>query len=415
MPISPIEQAYLADQLKDASNGTRNTVGTVLNPFSGGAVSGAYNAVFGGGKQLSGAERQQNEWGDRARQISNTEGISPELRAIVNGSSGYAENMDPASLLKRYETVADARDSKYSEYNDAYNHLQQVFGGTDRSNQYAYDTYKSVFGKGPTAEEFAKILPVFGGAEGRQRGAAYVSELFDQYKQSPEYLQGQSGKYSGDIGRIFQELYGRNATDAESQHFGTQLAGGRDQYDLTNELKSGQEYQTGQDKTFRSGLASELEGYDTSFFNKTKDNVIADYARRGFTGGSSSLDFALTKLMGDIAEKRGSYLAGISSQQYGGNKDAARSDYETSRNRYFQDQDYTRNQNTADTNYFRDRSDSDRDYQRQMSDYYDQIGRQNQSRGVLHSGDWIGLGLQGANAAASFRKPTYNSYDYFNY
>lgn len=396
----------------------------VYDPISQGAGAGYAGSIYpgshfgGGGTALSAGERRQNELEDVRRQINAEGGLSPELLAIINGTSGYAESMDPDSLVKRYQAVADARDSLYGNQNNAAKFIQQVFGGTDQTNQYAYDTYRSVFGRDPTAEEFAKVLPVFGGAEGRQRGAAYISELFDQYKQSPEYLGKQAGQYGDELGGVFQEVFGRGARADETDYFGRMRAAGRTPFEIRQMLEASPEYQTAQDTKFRSGLASELEGYDTSFFDKQKQGIYADYARRGFGAGTSpSLDYALTSLMGDIAEKRGSYLAGISSQQYGGNKNAAREDYRANMSRYFDDQDYERNRKQAELGYYRGRSDEDRDYQRQKEDYFQMLARNKQGRDAFHTGDWINLGLQGANAYANSQsgRTTNNYYDYLNY
>ena len=327
----------------------------------------------------------------------NNGGLTDDERAVIS-TPFNAGNATPDQLISRYGTVSGAQGKE-----DYQNLVKGLYGNQDQLYQYAYDTYNGTFGRGPTASEFAQLLPVFGGTEGRQRGAAYVSQLYDQYKQSPEYIRGQAGGRVDDVQKLFEETYGRQATADEAAHFGTQLAGGRDAYDLGNELKLSPEYQAEQDKTFRTGLASELEGYDTSFFNKQKQGVYADYARRGFAPGNSpSLDYALTNVMGEIADKRGAYLANISSQQYGGNKEAARADYLTGRDRYFADQDYDRNLKQRELDYYRSRGDQDRDYMTQRDDYYNQMSRSKQGQGTLHSGDWLNIGLGAANTAARF-------------
>lgn len=378
----------------------------VYDPASQAAA--AYAATGGWGGSSDG--RNQRELEDRRRQVNNqNQGLDPALLDVINRQVD-ANSLDPNAMIQRYGAVHNAQGT------DAGNYVNQIYGDQDRLNQYAYDSFVSTYGRAPTGSEFAQALPYFAGVNGRQTGSAYLASAYDQYKKSPEYLKTQSGQYSSQIGQLFQDTYGRPPTSAELEHFGTQLAGGQDAYQLGNELKNTQEYQGAQDKKFRSGLASELEGYDTSFFNKAKDSVLSQFARQGGGAGTSSaLDFALTDLMGQIAEKRGSYLAGLSSQQYGGNKDLALGNYRNEQNRYWDDQNYNRARADQNRDYFRSRSDQNSDFLTQQQSYYDQMGRQNQSRGVLHPNDWLNIGMQGAGAYAQARGGGRSTNNYYGY
>jgi hypothetical protein len=375
----------------------------VYDPISQG--TGAYAAAGGFGGSSDG--RRQRELEDRRRQVNQGE-LDPILQEILNQQFD-AGNATPDDLTRRYGAVYGARGT------DPANLIQQIYGDQDRLNQYAYDTFAQTFGRAPTSTEFAQVLPIFGGAEGRQRGAAAVSQMFDAYKQSPEYLKTQAGQYTGQLDPLFDQYLGRDASQSENDYFGQMLAGGQSPYEIEQMLQSLPEFQERKDKDFRTGLASELEGYDTSFFNKAKENVISRAAKAGGGfGTSSALDFALTSLMGDIAEKRGQYLAGVSEKQYGGNKAAARSDYEYGRDRYFGDQDYDRRRRDAEADYYRTRGDDDRDYMRQFQDMMN-FQSKNRGGGPLHTRDWIGIGLQGANTAANIYGATRPSpYSYLN-
>lgn len=378
----------------------------VYDPAS--QAAGAY--ALSGGWSGSSDGRNQRELEDRRAQINGQEGVDQRILDLINNP--YNADATGDQLINRYGSVNEAGGS------DAANFVRQIYGDQDRLNQFAYDSFVSTYGRPPTANEFTQALPYFAGVNGKQTGAAYLAQSFDQYKKSPEYLKTQSGQYGSQISQIFQDTYGRAPTEAELQHFGTQLAGGQDTYQLGNELKNTQEYQQAQDKTFRGSLASELEGYDTSFFNKAKDSVLSQFSRNGGGAGTSSaLDFALTDLMGQIAEKRGSYLSGLSAQQYGGNKDLALGNYRNEQNRYWDDQNYNRARADQNNDYFRSRSDQNSDFLTQQQSYYDQIGRQNQSRGVLHPNDWLNLGMQGVNAYAQSQSGnrTTNNYGYLDY
>lgn len=368
----------------------------------------------GGGTSLSPGERRQNQFNDVQRYLNSRGGLTDAELALINEdmSNGRLEQLTPEQRLARYETLNSSQDQDLRHY------LSEIMRGDEKTFQQGYDTFKSMFGRAPSSTEWAQLVPIFGGAEGQQRGNAAIAQMFEAYKQSPEYLRTQAGQYSDELDPVFDQLLGRDFSSSELDYFGQQLAGGRSMFEIEQMLKQSPEYQQAEDKRFRTGLASELEGYDTSFFNKAKENVISRGARAGGgVGTSSALDFALTNLMGEIAEKRGQYLAGLSSSQYAGNKDAARADYTAGRDRYFGEQEYDRRRRDSQEDYYRDRADDDRDYQRQFNDM---MAMQNRNRGggPLHTRDWIGIGLGATNTAANaygaFR-PQQSPYSFLDY
>ena len=272
-------------------------------------------------------------------------------------------------------------------------------GQTDVLHRNALKSFQDLIGRAPTAQEFTAIIPYFQGENGLNTGRAYLAQYADQLKNTPEALAQRAGQFSEDVGGLFQSNLGRDARENELDYYGRLLATGDiTPYEVEQLIRRLPEYQTAQDTQFRQGLAGELEGYDTSFFNKAKQNVIGQ-ANQGGIGQSSALDFALTQLMGDIAERRGQYLANLSSQQYGGNKQNAIQDYRATQNRFLRDQDYNRDVNRADQEYFRNRSDQNLDYQIQRRDYLDYL---NSQRG-RNTGYGQALGsLAGAGAGAFF-------------
>ncbi len=299
----------------------------------------------------------------------------------------------------------------------------------DLLNKSAYDSFLSMVGRAPTTNEFAQIMPYFRGPGGADTGRSAVAQFAEQYKNSPEALGKRAPEQYGKVGDIFNDLLKRGASQDELDYFGRALSTGEiTPYEVRQFVQQMPEYRTEQDKQFRGGLASELQGYDMDFFDKGKESVISRFAQN--TGGaarSSALDFALTDLMGNIAKERGSYLANLSAQQYGGNKDAAREDYRGSMNRYMGELDYNRQRGDSYTDALRDRSWNARDYEIQRDDFARMMGqgkRQGSQWGSI-AGPLVGAGIgsffgppgsmAGAQLGMSLGGAAGRGYDYLNY
>ena len=195
---------------------------------------------------------------------------------------------------------------------------------------------------------------------------------------------------------IFTNLLKRGATKDEADYFGRMLASGEvTPYEINQFVQQLPEYRTNQDKEFRTGLQDELAGYDEKAFAKEKENILSRYTQAGLQN-SSALDFAMTDALGKLADNRGSYLAQLSASQYGGNKDAARQDYQTSLSRLFGNQDYGRDRSNSQLDYLTQRADQGVDYQRQRDDYLSFLNSQPKQR----SGGLLQGALGGAAALA---------------
>ena len=393
---------------------TQNTTGVAVTAATLNPVLGysAYSSNPFGGHSQGDAGRYQRELNDRRNALNQT-GANADIMSYLNGS--YDPNNQTA-IFNNYANVNAAGNA------DAANFARQLYGDTDKLGQYAYDSYVQKFGKAPTQSDFAQIMPYFTGANGRQTGDAYLATAYKQYLTSPEYAATQAAGKTGDVNSIFNQYLGRNATDAEIAHYGQALAlgpnnGGIDQFNLGQQLQGGTEYQTAQDTKFRGSLADELGGYDAKFLEKNTPGLYSQFANAtGGAGTSSALQFALADMVKNVTENRDQYLSGLSAQQYGGDKQAALADYNRTQDQNWSNQNYTRDLNQAQLDYYRGRSDNNTDYLTQMSDYQSMQGQNNQSRNVLHSGDWLNLGMQGLNTGAQMygasQKPSYN---YFNY
>lgn len=248
-------------------------------------------------------------------------------------------NLTPDQLIQRYTANLG---------NGAYQTQQ------DQAGYQAYQSFNSLFGRAPTSSEFSQILPAFLGPNGNINGNAALSNLQQQYKQNPNLNptspanNQKPADIQGQVTQQFQSILGRAPTADELAHFTNAIQSNQtDAYGLGNFLKQMPEYTNAQDTQFRNSLNDTLQNYDTTEFNREKGSVMADYAARGFAPGASpSLDYALTDLMGKIANNRSAYLANLSASQYGGNKDLAVGNYQNSLN-----QMYSQNQNNLQNNY----------------------------------------------------------------
>lgn len=269
----------------------------------------------------------------------------------------------------------------------------------------AYSQYERLFGRPPTQSDINRILPYY--LQNTNVGNAYLEDLKDREVNSPDAVAERKRKelaekaptYAGDVNRSVQSLLSRGATQQELDYFGKLLASGEvDPYELDQFIQQTPEYRGIQDKSFREGLNQELTAYDTEAFGREKENVISRFAQAGRLN-SPALDYALTDLMGKISSERSRYLAGVSADQYAGNKTAAREDYRTNLDRMFGEQDYGRARQDQLEDLYRNRGYEVGDYLTQRSDYMDALGRMQQKRkggGNIFSGALGGAAVGGS-------------------
>lgn len=278
---------------------------------------------------------------------------------------------------------------------------QRAAGGETFTTDYGrdldiYKTAQEVLGRDLTQNELYQLRPVFAGPNGPDSGKAYLAKWAEQDAKSPENLAKKAPDQSGHVNEIFQQLLSRGASKDEVDYFGRMLASGEvTPYEVNQFVQQLPEYKTNQDKAFRSGLEQELSGYDDKAFNREKENILSRYTQAGIQN-SSALDFAMTDALSKLAENRGGYLAQLSASQYGGNKDAARQDYQTSLSRLFDNQDYSRGRANQGLDYLTQRADQGVDYQRQRDDYLSYLNSQPKRQG----NGLLGSSLAGAGALA---------------
>lgn len=318
--------------------------------------------------------------------------------------SNYIAGLDPETLLQRYQHIGQGNRTLNDYYKAAYG-ISDPGNVAEDYNYQAYQSLRSLLGREPTSNELVSAIPAFQGPNGLINGRAYVASLQQQYKSNPQMDPGnpmnnqKPEDVSTSVNQQFQSILGRAPTTDELQHFSQAISAGQvDAYGLGSFLKQMPEYTNAQDKTFRSNLAGELQGYDQSAFNRMKGDVYADYAARGFQN-SPSLDYALTDMMGKIAENRGNYLANLSSQQYGGNKDLAIGNYQNSLNQMYQNSQSQRQQQSQYANSLLNRGYEGADYTTQKNDYMDYLSKQPQYKPSVF--DYINAGANVARGIGS--------------
>lgn len=275
-----------------------------------------------------------------------------------------------------------------------------------------YKAAQSQLGRDLNANELAQLRPAYAG--GDESGNAALAYFAEQDKLRPDYYQKQAGQFSGDVNAVFQDLLKRGASKSEIDHFGTLLASKQiDPYELQQFVREMPEFRQAEDTKFRSGLNQELANYDTEAFNKQKEGILSRYSRAGIQN-SSALDFALTNLMGDIAKERQKYLAGVSTQQYGSNKDLARQDYQTTLNNYLSNRDYNRDRSNQMFDTYQGRSWEVADYNRQRNDYLNYLSSNKRSSGGKPYGQIAGtaIGSIWGPAGAQVGSGLGSSFDY---
>lgn len=350
----------------------------------------------------------------------------PTFNELTGGGSYNEGKISRAlALAKRFKNELDAGKITQAEYvsnlqsflPDAVRFAHQIAGGGSAKASAAtaaglnqitelgkeFNIYKSgqdLLGRDLTKQELAEFAPRFNDVFDTNTGKAYLAEIAKQEASSPQALAKKAPQYSGQIGGYYQQLLSRGASNEEADYFGRLLATGQvTPYEIQEFIKATPEYQTTQDKQFRQGLESELAGYDEKAFARERENILSQYTKAGLQN-SSALDFAITDALGKVQEQRGQFLSGLSAQQYGGNKAAARQDYQNYLDRYQGGRDYERNRSDAYLDYLTQRSDQASDYRRQKDDYLQFLAAQPKQKS---GGGWGGLagGLIGLGIGAT--------------
>lgn len=275
---------------------------------------------------------------------------------------------------------------------------------------YAIKAYRRVYGRDPSQEELAQVLPSYVGSDKNitdiSGGDAYVAQLHQASENTPAKVyerqqaewKGKASQFYDTVNQMVQGTFGRPATQDELDHYGTALASGQvDAYTVQGFLKAQPEYQNAQDETFRKGVDTQLQDSDQKFFGRAKEDIISRYAQMG-RSTSPALDAALTELSSQLNERRGTYMAQLSAQQYGGNKAAAMGGYESDRQDWNERNNSNINTQLAYYQDFLKRGREIQDYNREQTDFGNSMDRYGPGRGAGPL-DYINTGLNVANTA----------------
>lgn len=262
------------------------------------------------------------------------------------------------------------------------------------------NSYKQMFGRDPSQQEFSQALPAFDTSA--NAGLSFLAQSQQQQQNSPEGQQAADlAKYNADpnkwndqINSLFKTSLNRDASDAEKQHFGSLLASGKiDSYGLNQFVQGLPEYGQAQDKAFQDSQRSGLEAADTKYYtDQLLPQIQSQMASQGRSLDSSGYSAMLAQAAKQQADSRNSYLSQLSASQYAGRTGQAQTDYQNYLNGLTQNQQ--RNYQTQDALTSRTNQYADYNAQRDAyNQYLAQYGkRQNNGLGSLVGGS-IGTGL----------------------
>lgn len=234
-------------------------------------------------------------------------------------------------------------------------HKTPTTGGSDAAaQQWAFLDFQQQFGRNPTQSELNMLSPQYGIGDTNKldlsRGKAAVSTYYqtksganspdDVYKQQQEKYLKDAPQHFDTVNSLFKSTLGRDATQDELNHFGSELASGTtDQYQLGQFLQQQPEYTTKQDeekqakikadnqsfltgrqeqdKAFQQQLSGQLSDYDKQYFNEQiLPSIQQSFAKQGRSFDSSGFQNSATQSAQQQNLQRDQYLAGITASQY---------------------------------------------------------------------------------------------------
>jgi hypothetical protein len=203
-------------------------------------------------------------------------------------------------------------------------------GGQTAAQYYAWKNFAQNFGRNPTQQELDQLTPAYLSGDPNVAntvgGNAAVASYYTQqqntpqniYQQQQKQYQDQSGQYGDQVSSAFQSTLGRAPTQAEQQYFGALMASGQGQYQVQQALQQTQEYQNTQNTNFQNTLQKQLQDSNSTYFNQyIAPSLQAQNALSGQTPGSSALSSQLSQAALQQNQGLQTYLAGVSSQNYG--------------------------------------------------------------------------------------------------
>lgn len=264
-----------------------------------------------------------------------------------------------------------------------------------------WNQYYKLYGKAPTENDFTKYLPNY--LADINLGDQSLLSGYEQEQKSPEALKKKAPEQYGTVGEQIKSMLGREATQAELDHFGSLLASGDlDAYTFQQFVQSTPEYTQKRDETFRSGLRSEMADSDKRYLTESVLPAIqSQYALAGRSFDSSAFQSAMANAAQSQNVDREKYLSNLAASMYGGRQEQAYGDYATNRDRMYGIQDYYRQRSDANADWFRDRKAQLQDFDIQRSAYEDYLRKYGKRNSWVND---LASGLDMANSAANIFK-----------
>lgn len=238
------------------------------------------------------------------------------------------------------ETISTNNPRQASDHQPGNPYWQQQ-GKANDDKSWAYDGFYKSYGRAPTTDELAQVLPAYAGADAHTtnnaQGDAYVSQLHQATENTPDKLyakqqaeyQKNAPQHYDSIQQLFQGTLGRQADQSELDHFGSALASGQvDQYDLQQFLQQQPEYQTAQNEKMRTGLSGQMAANDQrQFGEKILPTIQQNFAKQGRSFDSSGFQAQAANAAQAQNTDREGFLNTLQAQQYGGVQERAYQDY----------------------------------------------------------------------------------------
>lgn len=295
------------------------------------------------------------------------------------------------------------------------NNPTQADADLSRAGQVFRQRFEEVVGRAPDNTEFSNFFKdVLRGNDVALAGRpndfrpvlnSYIQDNYGRLaeKEQEANLGRKAESEYQTVGSLIKSTLGRDATEAEIQHFAKlKASGAADDYTLGEALKTLPEYLQKQDATARDQLRGELSTADQRFFgDKILPSIQQRFAQTGRSVDSSGFASALANAAGALNTERETFLAGTGREDYVNRRQLAINSYLQGLERTQQTQDYSRARNDQLSDTYRNRAYEIGDFdtqQRAYQAYLENYGKKKKPGFLQSAAPLIGAGV-GALAA----------------
>lgn len=237
-------------------------------------------------------------------------------------------------------------------------------GGQNDAKSAAYESFMRIFKRAPSEDELAQVVPAYIGSDPNitnlAAGDALVAQMHQAEVNSPENVEKRkqeeyktnAPQFYGQVNDMYKQSLGRDATDAEKEHFGSLMATGAvDAYTIGQFLNALPENVQKQDEAFRNKFSADAQGRDAQYY---KEQILPAIRSSLLKSGGTTEDSAYANSLALAAQQqnrqREGFLSGLTAQQYGNSQGLAQQAYQQAYGGFQGLQDYNRTR----TDYLRD-------------------------------------------------------------